>query len=74
LKELAIKAKALAVSDGLVVGRRGIFAGRTINPGKAAAIQVGGLAVVLARYRIQAIDPAFSKRLDWSGGSSRQLF
>lgn len=57
--ECTVDAKVLALSDGLVVGRRGIMAGRTINLGKAAAIQVGGLSIVLASRRIQAADPAF---------------
>lgn len=67
--ECAVKAKALAVSDGLVVGRRGIVAGRTINLGKAAVIQVAGLAVVLASRRIQAADPAFFEAFGLEPGS-----
>lgn len=53
-----VHAEVLAVSDGLVVGRRGILAGRTVNLGKAAAIRVGGISIVLASRRIQAADPA----------------
>ena len=35
------------------------MAGHSINLGKATAIEVGGLAIVLASRRIQAADPAF---------------
>lgn len=53
-----VKAEVLALSDGLVVGRRGILAGRTVDLGKATAIRVDGLSIVLASRRIQAADPA----------------
>ena len=71
--ECAVAAKVLALSDGYIVGRRGIMAGRTINLGKAAAIQVGGLAIVLASRRIQAADPLSSRLSAWNQGPSRQF-
>jgi len=72
--ECAVAAKVLALSDGYIVGRRGIMAGRTINLGKAAAIQVGGLAIVLASRRIQAADPAFFEAFGLEPGAFQTVF
>jgi microcystin degradation protein MlrC len=43
----------------VVVGRRGIYAGRTVHLGPAAAIRVGGLTMVVCSRRIQCADPVF---------------
>ncbi len=51
--------KVVALSDGLFVGRRGMAAGRTLDMGKAAVVQVGGIQVVVTTNRHQALDPMF---------------
>ncbi|MFN3402102.1 MAG: M81 family metallopeptidase, partial [Ferrovibrio sp.] len=51
--------KVIALSDGLFVGRRGMAAGRTLDMGKAAVVQVGGIQVVVTTNRHQALDPMF---------------
>lgn len=51
--------EVLALSEGKVVGRRGIAQGRTIDLGRSAALRVGGITVVVVSRRIQAADPAF---------------
>lgn len=58
-REVPIEATVLALSDGVVVGRRGVYAGRTVNLGTAAAIRVGGLTMVVCSRRIQCADPVF---------------
>jgi microcystin degradation protein MlrC len=58
-REVPLTAQVLALSDGVVVGRRGIYAGRTVHLGLSAAIRVDGLTVVLCSRRIQCADPAF---------------
>lgn len=58
-REVPIEATVLALSDGAVVGRRGVYAGRTVNLGPAAAIRVGGLTMVVCSRRIQCADPVF---------------
>ena len=58
-RSIPIDAKMLALSNGIVAGRRGIYAGRTANLGPSAAIQVGGLTLVVCSRRIQCADPAF---------------
>jgi microcystin degradation protein MlrC len=58
-REVPIEATVLALSDGMVVGRRGIYAGRTVDLGPAAAIRARGLTMVLCSRRIQCADPVF---------------
>ena len=58
-REVPVAATVLALSDGLVVGRRGIYAGRTVDLGRAAAIRVNGLTMVVCSRRIQCADPVF---------------
>jgi microcystin degradation protein MlrC len=56
---LALPVKVLKLSDGLVSGRRGFYAGRTVKLGPSAAIQVSGIAMVVISYRTQCADPNF---------------
>jgi microcystin degradation protein MlrC len=49
-------AEVLAIRDGPIVGKRGISAGHSINLGKMALLQVGGIRVVLISIRQQAKD------------------
>ena len=58
-RAVPIAATVLALSDGVVVGRRGVYAGRTVHLGPSAAIRVGGLTMVLCSRRIQCADPVF---------------
>ena len=44
------------LSDGVIVGRRGTGAGRTIHLGPTATLQVGGIRVVVITNRTQALD------------------
>ena len=50
-------AKVLATTDGKCVGRRGIWAGRALDLGQTAALQIGGITVVCASKRKQCADP-----------------
>lgn len=58
-RAVPIEAKVLALSDGVVVGRRGIYADRTVHLGPSATISVGGLTLVVCSRRIQCADPVF---------------
>lgn len=62
--EVPLDAEVLALGDGKVVGERGILKGRTVDLGPSAAIQAGGVTIVLASRRIQAADPALFRALD----------
>ncbi len=52
-----MEARVLALSDGAIVGTRGIFAGRSLSLGPCAALQVEGLTVVVSSTRQQCADP-----------------
>lgn len=51
------KAKVMALSSGIMVGRRGTAAGRTLNMGPSACLRVKGLDVVVIGIRQQLLDP-----------------
>jgi len=67
---VTLPARVVKLSDGLFVGRRGMASGRQMDMGKAAAIDVGGIIVVVTTYRHQALDPMFFESL---GIDLRQL-
>lgn len=58
-RAVPIEATVLALSSGVVIGRRGIYAGRAVDLGPAAAIRACGVTLVLCSRRIQCADPAF---------------
>lgn len=62
-KPFEAEAKVIALGDGHVTGRRGIFAGRDMRLGPTAALAIGGLTVVVVSYRTQCADPAFFEML-----------
>lgn len=53
------KGRVVALSPGKFVGRRGMAAGRTLDMGPAAAIDVGGIVAIVMTFRHQALDPMF---------------
>lgn len=50
-------AKVLKLTDGQVVGRRGIWAGRALDLGPTCALEIGGITVVCSSKRKQCADP-----------------
>ena len=58
-RAVPLVATVFALSDGVVIGRRGIYAGRTVHLGLSAAIRIGGLTMVVCSRRIQCADPMF---------------
>ncbi len=52
-------ARVLSLTDGNCVGRRGIYAGMRLELGPCAALQVGGITVVVISHRVQCADPIF---------------
>jgi microcystin degradation protein MlrC len=53
------RAKVLKLTDGKIVGRRGIWAGRALDLGPTCALGIGGVIVVCASKRKQCADPVF---------------
>lgn len=62
-REIPVELEVLALSDGVVAGRRGIYAGRTALMGPTAAVRIGDLTMVVCSRRIQCADPAFFEHL-----------
>lgn len=58
-KHLATSVDVLALHDGKCVGRRGIWAGRGLNLGPSALLQIGGVKVVVGSMRKQGADPVW---------------
>ena len=58
-KPFSAEAAVVALSDGKVVGRRGVFARTRIELGPAAALDIGGITVVVISQRTQCADPVF---------------
>jgi microcystin degradation protein MlrC len=50
-------AKVVALSDGVMVGRRGMAAGQTMNLGPSARLRLSGIDVVVISIRQQILDP-----------------
>lgn len=58
-KPFAAEATIRRLHKGPVRCRRGIFAGGTVDLGPSAALQIGGITVVVISQRVQCADPAF---------------
>jgi microcystin degradation protein MlrC len=52
-------ARVLALTDGRTIGRRGVYRGRSVELGPTAALELGGVTVVVATNRKQCADPVF---------------
>lgn len=69
----AAEAEVVALSDGAVTGRRGIFANTAIRLGPTAALRLGGITVVVISRRTQCADPAFLEHLGLDIGAARAV-
>ncbi|WP_420414872.1 M81 family metallopeptidase [Roseibium sp.] len=65
------EAKVLALHDGDVVGERGITQGRRMHLGPCAALDLGGLKVVVISDRAQTADPVFFHMLGLDVGAAK---
>jgi microcystin degradation protein MlrC len=66
-------ARVRALSDGSCVGRRGIYAGQRLALGPTAALQIGGITVVVTSRRLQCADPVFFEMLGLDIGKARAV-
>jgi microcystin degradation protein MlrC len=55
----AAAAVVAGLLDGSITGRRGIYANNTLTVGKAAALTLGGITVIVLTHRYQCADPMF---------------
>jgi microcystin degradation protein MlrC len=72
-RAVPVELEILALSDGAIAGRRGVYAGRTVHLGPAAAIRIGGLTMIVCSRRVQCADPAFFEALGLDVGSFASL-
>ncbi|MBI0433212.1 M81 family metallopeptidase [Roseomonas sp. KE0001] len=69
----AAPAEVVALSDGRVVGRRGLYAGTAKDLGPTAALRLGGITAVVVSHRLQCADPAFFEHLGLDIGAARAV-
>ena len=58
-KRFEARAKVIALHDGKCVGRRGLWRGKSLDLGPSAALDLGGIDVVVGSMRKQCADPVF---------------
>ena len=66
-------ARVVALTDGNCVGRRGIYADMKLELGSCAALQVGGVTVVVISHRVQCADPIFFEMMGLDIGRARSV-
>lgn len=72
-KRYTAPARVLSLHDGRCVGRRGIYAGASINMGPCAALDLGGVTVVVGTERNQCADPVFFEMMGLDVGKARAV-
>ena len=72
-KPFEAEAKVIRLSDGNCVGRRGIYGGTRLALGPSAALQVGGITVVVISNRHQCADPVFFEMFGLDIGKARSV-
>ena len=58
-RPITVEAEVVALHDGDVVGRLGLFAGRQLHLGPCAALKIGGITAIVISDRSQTADPMF---------------
>ncbi len=75
-KPFQSQARVLALGDGRMVGRLGIYQGQALNLGPSAALQIGGkegLTAVIISARQQTADPMFFEMLGLDIAAARTV-
>ena len=66
-------AEVVALGDGMVTGRLGLYAGRRLVLGPTAALRIGGVTVVVISSRAQTADPVFFEMLGLDIAAARTV-
>lgn len=53
------EAEVIGLHDGNVIGRLGLFQGKSLRLGKSAALKIGGVTAIVISVRNQTADPMF---------------
>ena len=72
-RPFAAPARVLALQDGKCVGRRGLWAGQALDLGPSAALDLGGVTVVVVTRRKQCADPVFFEMLGLDIAAARSV-
>jgi microcystin degradation protein MlrC len=67
------QATVVALSDGAIVGRRGLLKGTTASMGPSALLEIGGVRVVVISNRQQCLDPVQLESLGVDIGAARTV-
>ena len=67
------EATILRLRDGDCVGRRGFYAGRRMNLGTTALLDLGGIKVVVISIRTQCADPVFLEMMGLDIAAARAV-
>jgi microcystin degradation protein MlrC len=52
-------AEVVALHEGVFIGRLGLYSGRALDIGRAAALRIGGVTAIVISRRYQCADPMF---------------
>lgn len=66
-------ARVVAIRDGDCIGRRGFYAGRRMNLGASALLDLGGIQVVVISIRTQCADPIFLEMMGLDIAAARAV-
>jgi microcystin degradation protein MlrC len=72
-RRFVAEATVLCLKDGDCVGRRGFYAGRRMNLGPSALLDLGGIQVVVISIRTQCADPVFLEMMGLDIGKARAV-
>ncbi len=72
-KSFETEVRVLALHDGKCIGRRGIWAGRSLDLGPTVLLQVGGIKLVVVSNRKQCADPVFFEMFGLEIAEARAL-
>jgi len=67
------KVQVRKLTDGRCIGRRGIWAGRALELGPTAALQIGGITAICVSKRKQCADPVFFEMHGLEVGAARTV-
>jgi len=72
-RRLEAPARVVRLKDGDCVGRRGFYAGRRMNLGPSALIDLGGIRIVVISIRTQCAEPVFLEMMGLDIGAARAV-
>ena len=75
-RRLTVPARVMRVSDGNLIGRRGIYGSRALSLGKCCALSLGendAIIVVVISHRLQTADPMFFEQFGFDISEARTV-